>query len=1107
MGEFLDFLNLAGDVVKEREKAIVEEQKVFLVNQAQCTRLWKTLKAVYDAFAFDALITFKAFTHDTFAPRVSYFSRIQQICLPLIKRFYMAVMRADAILSKCSCEKAWLEVAIFYGDNPHAFKELYLELQLCVDLFQRTADQIEIPPDVKAIIHEGDEDEDFAIDLKNLMERLEAIVEQTISGEKEEQILARYLLDREKSRLSPDREDSDPNRPRVERFYEVHRYHPVQRDIIGMGGFGVVSEVEWLGLICAKKEFPNVDSTNVEVVDSFMREVRTLVALHHPHIVKLLSTSMLESKPSFIMELMPMSLSSFIQELEKKGMSGKMPFDIAATIEMMLQIALGMQYLHEQGIVHRDLKSANILVAPSTHPQLRSEGYADIKLMDFGLAKMKVAGLVEPTVTYRGSTRHVSPEAVDMLPSQRIDWRKADVFSFGITCSEILTGETPYSREMSSLIRQKVKGGLRPTLPSACPPYLAELIKTCWAENPEERPSFEEIVHSLTRFRTLLLMGIEPDKERSTKSMLFWAELWHFNRNVYNNLFERRPVLCLDRLKKAQFEATIERHVFSKLDMVEALCSRMEEHLKNVQICQTQCEHLVRQYLEGVRKVKSMYNEAFQGTILWDLYLSEKLQSCSGCLDRFVCSMMAAEQLLRGCGQSEWKRTALTISAPLPQTRNYSTFGLCLWELYWNLFVIHHHMFGTRTRRSNTSLHVQSVSGDLLIHWCKERCKLTLRRITDPQDAEEEFLKADVDRQDADRTVLLAHIVQAFPGCIPCDGQQSRNIFSCIRSPEPPIEDYELADYLTKKLHSTSATTDFESRDDCYWIDELKFQNEVVIGLGPFKQITKSKWLGEVVAISAYDDGWDLEDFQREVEILVRVQHPNVVHFIGYTLNRVYRVCLYGYVMELMQGDLWDLIRRNSRLFTGAPFPLAVAIDILLQIVEAMVHLHNCGVVHRCLTPSRILVRPKYMTRSDAQDMDVYYNVKLASFSRAAMVVDKPLSSAVFQDFKGGLRPYMAPELLERSSGHSYTWSVDVWSFGMTAYHVISGSVPFELDISTKDLRTKLSERQLPPLDKFPHGSKKIIEQCWAADPQCRPSFEDIRKDLWTLKYNEEVTS
>ncbi|KAG0628835.1 hypothetical protein M758_1G055900 [Ceratodon purpureus] len=161
---------------------------------------------------------------------------------------------------------------------------------------------------------------------------------------------------------------------------------------------------------------------------------------------------------------------------------------------------------------------------------------------------MKVAGLVEPTVTYRGSTRHVSPEAIDMLPSQRIDWRKADVFSFGITCSGILTGETPYSREIALLIRQKFKGGTRPTLPSACPPYMAELTKTGWAENPEERPSFEEIVHSLTRFRTLLLMGIEPDKEPPTKSVSFWAKLWPFNRN-----------------KKAHFDATIESHIFSKL--------------------------------------------------------------------------------------------------------------------------------------------------------------------------------------------------------------------------------------------------------------------------------------------------------------------------------------------------------------------------------------------------------------------------------------------------------------------------------------------------------------------------------------------------------------
>ena len=100
-----------------------------------------------------------------------------------------------------------------------------------------------------------------------------------------------------------------------------------------------------------------------------------LVHFNHPHIIKLLCVSM-EREVSFLMELIPMSLHNFI----KKRWKGQeyVPFTLAAATDIMLQIALGMEYLHGKGVVHRDLKSQNILVAPSACEGLSDEGYGDI---------------------------------------------------------------------------------------------------------------------------------------------------------------------------------------------------------------------------------------------------------------------------------------------------------------------------------------------------------------------------------------------------------------------------------------------------------------------------------------------------------------------------------------------------------------------------------------------------------------------------------------------------------------------------------------------------------------------------------------------------------
>jgi serine/threonine protein kinase len=169
--------------------------------------------------------------------------------------------------------------------------------------------------------------------------------------------------------------------------------------------------------------------------------------------------------------------------------------------------ARGMSYLHSGNppILHRDLKSANILL---------NESYT-AKVCDFGLSRLKAqersmtgnCGTVQwmaPEVS--GSlwlpacfpnSRHLTCGSLQVLANQRYN-EKADVYSFGIIVTELLTRECPF--EGMSAIQcalAVLNRNQRPEVPKWCPPQLKGLIKGCVKKNPSERPTFSQIISNL----------------------------------------------------------------------------------------------------------------------------------------------------------------------------------------------------------------------------------------------------------------------------------------------------------------------------------------------------------------------------------------------------------------------------------------------------------------------------------------------------------------------------------------------------------------------------------------------------------------------------------
>ncbi|KAJ9171992.1 hypothetical protein P3X46_015285 [Hevea brasiliensis] len=254
---------------------------------------------------------------------------------------------------------------------------------------------------------------------------------------------------------------------------------------------------------------------------SFQQEVAVWHKLDHANVTKFVGASMgtsnlkippksptdgsYDSDPSsaccVVLEYLPGgTLKKFLIRNRRKKLAFKV------VIQLALDLSRGLSYLHSKKIVHRDVKTENMLL----------DAHRTLKIADFGVARVEAQNPRDMTGE-TGTLGYMAPEVLDGKPYNR----KCDVYSFGICLWEIYCCDMPYpDLSFAEVSSQVIRQNLRPEIPRCCPNSFASIMRKCWDANADKRPEMDVVVRLLEAIDTSKGGGMIPE-DQSTGCFCF----------------------------------------------------------------------------------------------------------------------------------------------------------------------------------------------------------------------------------------------------------------------------------------------------------------------------------------------------------------------------------------------------------------------------------------------------------------------------------------------------------------------------------------------------------------------------------------------------------
>lgn len=293
---------------------------------------------------------------------------------------------------------------------------------------------------------------------------------------------------------------------RSDRVLHGHEGSYALLDTIGKGAYGTVYKAIWRER-ARHVAIKRVSRTRLSSDEkkALQAEILLFQNLNHPHIVNYIETVDQPDSPflDIVMEYVEGgSLFHMVDPIRRSLDTGKLVLEETVVAHFVREVVLGLQYLHQQGIVHRDIKGANILVTKDQH----------CKLADFGVSSTKPAEDPD-TFDVAGSPYWMAPEIINLTGSSTA----SDIWSLGCTVIELLTGLPPYHQYADLTALFKIVNDDCPPLPPNLSTDCEDFLRKCFHKDAHSRPTADELLIHRWLVRPDQLFGDPPQPSDSSQ--------------------------------------------------------------------------------------------------------------------------------------------------------------------------------------------------------------------------------------------------------------------------------------------------------------------------------------------------------------------------------------------------------------------------------------------------------------------------------------------------------------------------------------------------------------------------------------------------------------
>jgi serine/threonine protein kinase len=473
-------------VIYSVTKIIHDQVQLVKANKAQCVRLYQRIDTITQALRGLDQIPDSA----QFKQGLNNLQTCVEGCQTFIQQF---------------TDKHWYKYILRAGTYKEKFNELNKQLKSAMNL-------LNLSLNAQQIINREQDKQDQQEDYQNVLIKQEEIIQ--LNQEELSHIQKLEMQQQEQNQILLQQFQSmrhqiqrlNINKPQPESPIDPHfaiSFFDIMCDgIIGKGSFGTVYSGRWCEQPVAVKALEG--QLTPEDWQQFIREVNIMSRLRNKSITQFYGVCLESGRVCLVMEYMPRG--SLYDVLSKTVLSPEQQHSIA------LDIARGLHYLHNQGVLHRDLKSANVLIDDTWRA----------KLTDFGLSKIQSASIM--TISER--SRAIQWMAPESLTRYCVYTEQSDIYSYGVILWEIITGKRPYEGVTEKEILDHIEQGRREEIPQTIPTVYAEIIRRCWSKDPNERPSLTEIIREIVshevrppspRGEDLYKQGLVYEKQKAFK--------------------------------------------------------------------------------------------------------------------------------------------------------------------------------------------------------------------------------------------------------------------------------------------------------------------------------------------------------------------------------------------------------------------------------------------------------------------------------------------------------------------------------------------------------------------------------------------------------------